>query len=170
MVWGPSQSCGGYSESGTSSYCAVFDAGDETPWAACVDPACWWWQQSGLDLAEARGGVCVGPEQLRRRLVGILLRLPEGCAGTCRQVGELDGPALGYCDSECREGDRECLGGALYRECVKERWSTAAKTAPMVRLAHHSPPARTPTSSVEVGFAVRELSSGKTRNRPPTVR
>ena len=123
-VWGASQSCGGYSENGTSSYCAVFDDGGG-PWAACVDPACWWWKQSGLGTEDAEPGVCVGAEQVRRCVAGIL-RQPEPCAGACRRVAELDGRVLGYCDAACDDGDRECLGGALYRECVDGSWSTEA--------------------------------------------
>ncbi len=124
-VWGPSQSCGGYSSNGTSSYCALFDQGDGPPWAACVDPACWWWKQSGLDAAEEVAGVCVNAGQVRVCRGGILGR-PEPCAGTCQKVGELDGRVLGYCTSSCAEGDRECLGGPLYRECVAGEWSTSA--------------------------------------------
>jgi hypothetical protein len=126
-VWGASQSCGGYSENGTSSYCGLFDAGDGSLWAACVDPACWWWKQSGLASEDAAAGVCVGTEQVRRCVAGIL-RAPEACDGACRPVGELDGRVLGYCEAACQDGDRECLGGALYRECVLGRWSTEAQS------------------------------------------
>jgi len=72
--------------------------------------------------------VCVAADQLRRCMGGILLRAPEACAGSCRSVAELDGRALGYCESTCHDGDRECLGGALYRECVDGRWSSVAQT------------------------------------------
>ena len=156
-IWGPAQSCGGYSENGTSSYCAVFDGGDGTPWAACVDPACWWWQNSGLDPAEQRGGVCVAADQLRRCRAGILLRAPETCVGACQRVGQLDGRALGYCDTECRDGDRECLGGALYRECVKGRWSTTAQTC--VDGAACQPLATSPHPDIKCGGACEAGSS-----------
>jgi hypothetical protein len=56
------------------------------------------------------------------------LRQPEACAGVCRRVAELDGRVLGYCEAGCDDGDRECLGGALYRECVNGSWSTAARS------------------------------------------
>jgi hypothetical protein len=125
-VWGASQSCGGYSENGTSSYCAVFDSGGG-PWAACVDPACWWWKESGLGTEDDKPGVCVGTDQVRRCVAGIL-RQPEACAGGCRRVAELDGRVLGYCEAACDDGARECLGGALYRECVDGSWSTDART------------------------------------------
>ena len=125
-VWGTTQSCGGYSVNGTSSYCALFDQGDGPPWAACVDPACWWWKQSGLDPAEEVGGVCVGNDQVRVCRGGILGR-KAACVGTCKSVGEIDGRELGYCTSSCNEGDRECLGGSLYRECVAGEWSTVAR-------------------------------------------
>jgi hypothetical protein len=126
-VWGPAQSCGGYSENGTSSYCAVFDAGDGTPYAACGDPACWWWHESGLDALQEHAGVCIGTEQLRRCVAGVL-RQPEACAGTCQRVAELDGRVLGYCADVCQDGERECLGGSLYRECVAGRWTTEAQS------------------------------------------
>ena len=128
-VWGTAQSCGGYSENGTSSYCAVFDAGDGTPYAACGDPACWWWHESGLDADQERSGVCVGADQVRRCVAGVL-RHPEACAGTCQRVGELDGRVLGYCVDVCQTGERECLGGALYRECKAGRWFTDAQICP----------------------------------------
>ncbi len=125
-VWGASQSCGGYSVNGTSSYCALFDQGDGPPWAACVDPACWWWKQSALDDEQELGGVCVGNSQVRVCKGGVLGR-PQDCAGSCQRVGEIDGRVLGYCASSCSEGDRECLSGSLYRECVHGVWSTSAK-------------------------------------------
>src|SRR5258706_9517574 len=62
--WGSSQTCGGYSDNGTSSYCAVIDEGGG-PWAACIDPACFWWLKSGVKLGDGRVGVCVGEDQLR---------------------------------------------------------------------------------------------------------
>jgi len=125
-VWGSSQSCGGYSANGTSSYCALFDQGDDRPYAACVDPACWWWKESGLDPDEELGGVCVGTSQVRVCHGGTLGR-PEACAGSCQRLGELDGRVLGYCTAACAEGERECLGGALYRECVAGEWSSQAQ-------------------------------------------
>lgn len=125
-VWGASQSCGGYSVNGTSSYCALFDPGDGPPWAACVDPACWWWKQSGLDDEQELGGVCIGNSQVRVCRGGILGR-PRACAGSCQRVGEIDGRVLGFCSSSCTEGERECLGGALYRECLTGVWSTSSK-------------------------------------------
>lgn len=125
-VWGATQSCGGYSVNGTSSYCALFEQGDGPPWAACVDPACWWWKQSGLDPTEEVGGICAGNSQVRVCRGGILGR-PTACTGTCQRVGEIDGRELGYCASSCNEGDRECLGGSLYRECLAGEWSTVAR-------------------------------------------
>jgi hypothetical protein len=122
-TWGESQTCAGYSENGTSSYCITTDGGDG-PWAACVDPACWWWLESGLEH-EARGaGVCTGENELRPCNAGGILLAPERCDGFCRTVGEIDGRALGYCETTCQEGERECLGGSLYRECDAGTWST----------------------------------------------
>ncbi|HEX2881858.1 MAG TPA: hypothetical protein VHO25_20170, partial [Polyangiaceae bacterium] len=48
-TWGAPHSCAGYSSDGTSSYC-VMTPGTETnePWAACVDPACWYWITRGF--------------------------------------------------------------------------------------------------------------------------
>jgi hypothetical protein len=125
-TWGASQSCGGYSDNGTSSYCAVVDDGGG-PWAACVDPACWWWLRSGVDLGEGRAGVCVGADQVRPCQASVLTT-PRQCEGVCRRVAELDGRVLGYCDASCADGDRECLTGPLYRECVKGRWSPKAQS------------------------------------------
>ena len=110
-TWGASQTCGGYSENGTSSYCAVVDDGGG-PWAACIDPACWWWLKSGVKLGDGRAGVCVGDDQLRPCQASSLSR-PEPCVGLCRRVGEIDGRVLGYCDDGCEEGERECLTGPL---------------------------------------------------------
>lgn len=125
-VWGVSQNCGGYSDNGTSSYCAVVDDGGG-PWAACIDPACWWWQKNGVELGDGRAGVCVGSDQIRPCAASSLSR-PQQCAGLCRRVGELDGRVLGYCDDACVEGERECLTGPLYRECENGRWSTTPKS------------------------------------------
>lgn len=154
--WGASQSCGGYSENGTSSYCAVFDAGDGTPYAACGDPACWWWHESGLDAGQERAGVCVGTGEVRRCVAGVL-RHPEACAGACQRVGELDGRVLGYCVDVCRDGEKECLGGALYRECVAGRWSTEAQScadgAPCQPLAESPYPDIKCGGACEVGTA-----------------
>lgn len=121
-VWGLSQSCGGYSENGTSSYCAVVDDGGG-PWAACIDPACWWWLKNGVKLGDGRAGVCVGDDQVRPCQASSLSR-PEPCTGLCRRVGEIDGRVLGYCDDACVDGEFECLTGPLYRACVNGRWST----------------------------------------------
>ena len=141
-VWGPAQSCGGYSENGTSSYCAAFDTGDGL-WAACVDPACAWWHESGLDTGDKHPGVCVADDQIRSCIAGIL-RQPEACAGVCQRIGELDGRVLGYCDAECGEGARECLGGALYRVCENGRWATDARVcddgAECLPLSHSTQP------------------------------
>jgi len=125
-VWGASESCGGYSENGTSSYCGTIDDGSG-PWAACIDPACWWWLQSGTALSDERAGVCVAPDKVRP-CVGGFLTEPVACDGRCRPVSELDGRAIGYCHPGCAEGERECLGGALYRECVAGRWSSQARS------------------------------------------
>jgi hypothetical protein len=125
-VWGVTQTCGGYSENGTSSYCALVDSGEE-PWAACVDPACWWWIDSGLAGAEDQAGVCVGTSSLRPCHVDGILGRAIPCSGVCRTVGELDGRALGYCDPLCEDGERECLAGPLYRECQGGVWSSSAR-------------------------------------------
>lgn len=124
-IWGASQTCGGYSENGTSSYCAVVDEGGG-PWAACVDPACWWWLHSGAELGPGRAGVCVGASEIRP-CGASTLSVPEPCEGTCRRVTELDGRVLGFCEAACRDGDRECLAGPLYRECTDGVWSAAAR-------------------------------------------
>jgi len=149
-VWGPAQSCGGYSENGTSSYCAVFDAGDGTPYAACGDPACWWWHESGLDAAQERSGVCIGTGEVRRCVAGVL-RHPEACAGTCQRVGELDGRVLGYCVDVCQDGEKECLGGSLYRECVAGRWSSEAQSC--ADSAECQPLAESPYPDIKCGGA-----------------
>lgn len=125
-VWGESQTCGGYSENGTSSYCAVVDSGGE-PWAACVDPACWWWLESGWDGANENAGVCVGGDSIRVCHADGILSRAMPCEGVCRVVEELDGRSLGYCDPECEEGERSCLVGPLYRECVAGVWSTQTR-------------------------------------------
>lgn len=124
--WGATQTCGGYSENGTSSYCALVDSGEEL-WAACVDPACWWWIDSGLATAEDQAGVCVGTGSLRPCHADGILGKSMPCAGVCRTVGELDGRALGYCDPLCEAGERECLAGPLYRECQDGVWSSMAQ-------------------------------------------
>ena len=128
-VWGESQSCGGYSENGTSSYCALVTSGEE-PWAACVDPACWWWIESGLGgkSDDDSAGVCVGTDQIRPCDADGILRRAVPCEGTCRVVGELDGRSLGYCDRECQPGERTCLVGPLSRECEAGAWSTQTQT------------------------------------------
>jgi hypothetical protein len=125
--WGESHTCGGYSENGTSSYCALVDSGAD-PWAACVDPACWWWIESGLLTDDERAGVCVGSESLRPCHPNGTLARAVPCVGTCRELGQLDGRRLGFCDPACREGERECLVGPLYRECVGRVWSAQAKS------------------------------------------
>ena len=141
-VWGATQSCGGYSENGTSSYCAAFDTGGGL-WAACVDPACAWWHESGLDTGDKHPGVCVGDDEIRPCISGIL-RQAEKCVGRCEAIGKLDGRALGYCNAVCAEGARECLGGALYRVCQDGRWSTEAEAckdgAECLPLAHSDYP------------------------------
>jgi hypothetical protein len=59
-----------------------------------------------------------------------ILGKPVACAGVCRSVGQLDGRELGYCDSVCEAGERECLAGPLYRECEGGLWSPMAKACP----------------------------------------
>jgi hypothetical protein len=118
--WGSSQTCGGYSETGTSSYCAIVDEGGG-PWAACIDPACWWWMEHGADLSEGRVGVCTGASEIRR-CGPSSLGSPQACAGSCRAVADLDGRALGVCEEACTSGERECLAGPLYRECTDGSW------------------------------------------------
>lgn len=119
-TWGSSQTCAGYSENGTSSYCAMVDEG-EGPWAACIDPACWWWLQNGAVFNERRVGVCTSAGQIRA-CGPTSLGASEACAGGCRRVGELDGEVLGVCEESCTEGERECLGGPIFRECVGGAW------------------------------------------------
>lgn len=125
-VWGESQSCGGYSENGTSSYCITEDT-EDGPWALCVDPACWWWRESGLGHEGLVAGACSGDSQIRPCNVGGILLAPTACDGSCRAVAKLDGRALGYCETSCIEGERECLAGPLYRECRAGVWSSEAQ-------------------------------------------
>lgn len=122
-TWGESQTCGGYSENGTSSYCAVVADGSYE-WAACVDPACWWWLESGLGEEPDRTGTCVGSEEFRPCHADGILGRPQPCEGVCRVVGELDGRSLGYCERECEPGERACVVGSLYRHCDEGAWST----------------------------------------------
>jgi hypothetical protein len=39
----------------------------------------------------------------------------------------VNGRALGFCTSECRNGARECIAGPLYRECLGARWAPEPK-------------------------------------------
>jgi hypothetical protein len=119
--WSESRSCAGYSLNGTSSYCFDIPSPEGELWATCLDPACWYWMERGVDLADVAVGSCASDGQLRRCLPGGSLSL-EACAGACTQVGSLDGRALGFCASVCEDGARECLGGSLYRECSGGRW------------------------------------------------
>lgn len=121
--WSASQSCAGYSEDGTSSYCAWVTSGAQS-WAACVDPACWWWLGNGLDDSSTHGGVCGADGAFRACEASGVLGPSEPCAGQCREVAQLDGRRLGYCVAECRAGERECVAGPLYRECQNGAWST----------------------------------------------
>lgn len=120
--WGPPHSCAGYSSNGTSSYC-VTTPGTETsePWAACVDPACWYWINNGFIPGNTKVGICTSSTEMRRCTTGGTLD-NDTCDGVCTQVGTLDGRALGFCEAQCSDGARECLGGAYYRECAGGRW------------------------------------------------
>lgn len=122
-VWGKSQSCGGYSENGTSSYC-ITEETEDGPWALCVDPACWWWRDSGLGHEGLVAGACSGDSQIRPCNAGGILLAARACDGACRVVAQLDGRALGYCEASCVDGERECLAGPLYRECRAGVWSS----------------------------------------------
>lgn len=119
--WGESQTCGGYSDDGTSSYCAWVTSGTQR-WAACVEPACWWWLSSGLPAGE-HAGVCLPGGSFRACEASGVLAPAEPCAGECREVGQINGAHLGYCLAECTDGERECLAGPLYRECQGGAWS-----------------------------------------------
>jgi hypothetical protein len=125
-TWGSSRSCAGYSENGTSSYCVTTNADIGQPWAACVDPACWYWISRGFVPGPTPVGICTASGTIRRCNAGGALS-EVTCNGVCTQVGMLDGRALGYCAPECDEGSRQCLGGPLYRECVEGRWLAEPK-------------------------------------------
>lgn len=127
-TWGPPHNCSGYSSDGTSSYCVmtVASPGSE-PWAACVDPACWYWISHGFVPGSTPVGICTSSTTIRQCNGGGTLST-ETCEGVCTQVGVLDGRALGYCSDQCIEGARECLGGSVYRECEAGRWLAEIKT------------------------------------------
>jgi hypothetical protein len=121
-TWGPPHNCSGYSSDGTSSYCVTTVASPGSdPWAACVDPACWYWISRGFIPGPTQVGICTSSTTIRQCNGGGTLST-ETCVGVCTQVAVLDGRALGYCSDQCIEGARECLGGAAYRECQGGRW------------------------------------------------
>jgi hypothetical protein len=122
-------SCGGYSDNGTSSYCAIVTSGEQR-WAACVDPACWWWLTNGLAATGARSGVCTGEHALAACEASGVLSASESCEGVCQPVGAIDGRTLGFCQAGCTDGDRECLAGPLFRECEGAQWSSPAQSCP----------------------------------------
>ena len=128
-TWGGSVSCAGYSDNGTSSYCAQVTSGEQR-WAACVDPACWWWLTQGLAVAGARSGVCTGEHALAACAASGVLSPSESCDGVCQPVGAIDGRTLGFCQTSCRDGDRECLAGPLFRACESGQWSSQAQACP----------------------------------------
>lgn len=129
-TWGPPHSCAGYSSDGTSSYCVTTVASSGAdPWAACVDPACWYWITRGFIPGSTVVGICTSSTTIRQCSGGGTLSNTT-CEGVCTQVGVLDGRALGYCTEQCAEGARECIGGALYRECQDGRWLAAAQLCP----------------------------------------
>ena len=121
-TWGESRTCAGYSENGTSSYCALVTSGEQR-WAACVDPACWWWSKSGLAVDGGRVGVCASGDTIRACEESGVLSASESCNGVCHEVGAIDGRALGYCEAACQDGDRECVAGPLFHSCLAGRWS-----------------------------------------------
>ena len=122
--WGGPQSCQGYGE---MNHCAVVSAGYDTPWAACVDPACWYWKSAGLTGQQGLVGVCLADGGFRACNDGGILEDASECAGGCVSVGEINGLSLGFCRPECEDGAAECLGGPLYRECSGGRWLRTAK-------------------------------------------
>jgi hypothetical protein len=127
-TWGPPHSCAGYSSDGTSSYCVMTVASPGSdPWAACVDPACWYWISRGFIPGPTQVGICTSSNTIRQCNGGGTLST-ETCEGVCTQVGVLDGRTLGYCGEQCSDGARECLGGAVYRECQGGRWLAEIKT------------------------------------------
>jgi hypothetical protein len=123
-TWGPPASCEGYSSNGTSSYCVTIDG-----WGYCVDPACWYWASRGLVASGPAVGVCDAAGGFQRCTSGGTLS-PEACEAGCTQVGLLDGETLGVCRPLCVEGARECLGGALYRQCAGGKWSDTPSACP----------------------------------------
>lgn len=126
-AWGLAQTCAGYSEDGTSSYC--LDQGTaEEPYAACVDPACWFWLASGLWHEGAVAGVCTGDSAIKPCNSGGIVLSERTCAGRCQTLAQLDGRALGYCVSECRDGEHECVSATEYRECAAGAWSATVSS------------------------------------------
>jgi hypothetical protein len=120
-TWSASHSCAGYSENGTSSYCVTTKDPSGQPWAACVDPACWYWITKGFIPGNAQVGICEPDGTIEQCSPGgTLARAP--CHGVCTQVDTLDGRALGYCSPECIEGARECTDASAYRTCQDGRW------------------------------------------------
>jgi len=121
-TWGPPHSCAGYSSNGTSSYCVMtVGSSHSEPWAACVDPACWYWITRGFVPGPTPVGICTSSTTIRQCNGGGTLST-ETCDGVCTEVGVIDGRRLGYCSVQCIEGARECLGGSAYRECQAGRW------------------------------------------------
>ncbi len=126
-TWSEAISCAGYAEDGSASYCAVVNSGGQR-WAACVDPACFWWLGSGLGVNAVRVGVCAPDGSIAACDASGVLSAREPCAGECQRVGTIDGRALGYCRAECREGEQECIAGPYYRACQDGHWSAETQT------------------------------------------
>jgi hypothetical protein len=128
-TWSASHSCAGYSENGTSSYCvAIKDPGGQA-WAACVDPACWYWITKGFIPGLAQVGICLPDGAIKQCSPGGTLAREE-CHGVCTQIGMLDGRALGFCSPECIEGAKECTEGSSYRECRNGKWVDPPSACP----------------------------------------
>ena len=96
-------------------------------YAACVDPACWYWNVAGLLDDSHRVGVCAPDGGFMACSSGGTLASSSECAGGCVTVTVINGKSVGFCRAECEDGAQECLGGPLYRECVLGRWQRSAK-------------------------------------------
>ncbi len=120
-IWGPPQSCAGY---GNSNHCLEISP----EYAACVEPACWYWNVAGLLDNDDRVGVCLPDGGFQACNAGGTLDRTAECAGVCVTVTVINDSNVGFCRAECVDGEQECLGGSLYRQCQGGRWERVARS------------------------------------------
>jgi hypothetical protein len=137
-TWGPAEDCGLIEYEGEETYsgvCVPGHAGGPTVGttnARCVDPVCAQWDAMTspfYGLPAEVVGACTQDGLFRACNEDGFLEDPEECdSGTCADwyggtLPQAGGQFVGFCQTECVDGEKQCFNGNAIQTCVDGEWS-----------------------------------------------